>query len=353
MRLKILLIGPYPPPHGGISVHVLGAYRQLTDAGVPCRVLHTERRAEQSGACARAWQWARFIWELLRHARQGWTLHLHTNGHNWKSWMLAAVCGLVGHRKGKCLLTLHSGIAPGYLRSAPASQRVMARLACSLFTRVVCVSPEIRTAVLKLGVSAEQVDVLPAYLGPRKPAISLEANLVEWLAGHRPVLSTTLFFRPEYGFELLLAGLARLRRLRPDLGCVVMGSGEQRAQAERQIRENNLEHNVMLLGDVDHDTCLSLIGSSDVFVRPTLQDADSVSVREALSMGIPVVASNTGTRPSGVMLFEKGNVDDMLAKLDLALGAPIGLRPHSADNVGRLLDIYRSVAAPEKRYVAA
>ena len=353
MRLKILLIGPYPPPHGGISVHVLGAYRQLTEAGVPCRVLHTERRPEQSGVCARAWQWARFVWELLRHASQGWTLHLHTNGHNWKSWVLAGLCGLTGRRKSRCLLTLHSGMAPAYLRSAPASRRLMVRLACSLFVRVVCVSPEIRAAVLELGVSPEHIDVLPAYLAPRKRAVSLDTNLVEWLAGHRPILSTTLFFRPEYGFELLLDGLASLRRRHPGLGCLVMGSGEQRAQAERQIRAKNLEHNVVLLGDVDHDTCLSLIGASNVFVRPTLQDADSVSVREALSMGIPVVASDTGTRPAGVTLFKTGNVDDMLLKLDLALATPIEIRRHAADNVGHLLDIYRRVALPEKSYATA
>src|SRR5678816_608122 len=119
-------------------------------------------------------------------------------------------------RNSGCLLTLHSGMAPGYLRSLPASQRAMARLACSFFNRVVCVSPEIRAAILELGVPPERVDVLPAYLGPRKPTISLDKNLAAWLAGHRPVLSTALFFRPEYGFELLLAGLVRLRRRRPD-----------------------------------------------------------------------------------------------------------------------------------------
>ena len=352
MQMKILLIGPYPPPHGGISVHILEAHVQLTEAGMPCRVLNTERQPDQGGSYARARQWASLVSELARHARQGWTLHLHTNGHNWKSWALAMVCGLAGGKSG-CLLTVHSGMAPAYLRRVPASQRAMARLASSFFNRLVCVSPEIRAAVLELGVPPERVDVLPAYLGSRKPTISLDKNLAGWLAGHRPVLSTALFFRPEYGFDLLLAGLARLRRRRPDIGCVIMGSGEHRAQAKRQIRQENLEHNVLLLGDVDHDTCLSVIAASDVFVRPTLEDGDSVSVREALSLGIPVVASATGTRPAGVTLFETGSVDDMLRKLELALAAPRADCRQSGDATAHLLDIYRRLAVPEKNYVAA
>jgi glycosyltransferase involved in cell wall biosynthesis len=351
--MKILLIGPFPPPHGGISVHLLGAYRQLTEVGISCRVLQTERRPEQSSAYARARQWAAFVWELLRHARQGWTLHLHTNGHNWKSWTLVTLCGLAGRQKGRCLLTLHSGMAPAFLRNLPVSRRVLSRSACSLYARVICVSPEIRQAVLELGVVPDRVDLLPAYLGAQKPGVALDQKLVEWLSDHRPVLSTTLFFRPEYGFELLLAGLAHLRLRRPDLGWLVMGSGEQQAQAEKQIRESNLQDSVVLLGDVDHDTCLAVIASSDLFVRPTLQDADSVSVREALAMEVPVVASDTGTRPAGVTLFEKGNVDDMVSKLELGLAAPTAMYRSAGDSVGHLLDIYRRVAIPEKSYVAA
>ena len=45
--MKILLVGPYPPPHGGISVHVAGIYRQSIAAGVKCAVLDTSRDPRQ------------------------------------------------------------------------------------------------------------------------------------------------------------------------------------------------------------------------------------------------------------------------------------------------------------------
>ena len=70
--MRVLLIGPRPPPHGGISVHVEGIQRELLASGVNCRVLDIS--LVRPGF--------RFGWTVLRHAVQGWTLHLHTNGHN-------------------------------------------------------------------------------------------------------------------------------------------------------------------------------------------------------------------------------------------------------------------------------
>ena len=132
-----------------------------------------------------------------------------------------------------------------------------------------------------------------------------------------------------------------------------MGSGEQRAEAERRIREAGLEENVLLLGDVDHDTCLALMSASDVFVRPTLEDGDSISVREALSLGVPVVASRIGTRPAGAILFQPGDVEEMLSKVELAMAADE--RRRSARGAGcmdRLMEIYQQVTAPRKAYVS-
>lgn len=333
--MKILLIGPCPPPHGGVSVHVSGIHRQLRAAGLRCRVLNTNRIRSAP----------RFALVLLRHAWLGWTPHLHTNGHNSRSWLLALGCGLAGRSSGGCLLTLHSGMLPAYLGAVSDRRRRLARLTCLLYTRVICVSPGIRNAVVSLGVPSERTEIVPAGLKTERPQVALEPLLQSWIARHRPLFSTALFFRPEYGFDLLLAGLGRLRHSFPSLGCVVMGSGEQRAQAESRIRELGLEESILLAGDVAHDICLKLISISDVFIRPTLEDGDSISVREALSLGVPVVASRVGTRPDGVMLFSSGDVDGMVARIELAMAAGTGVAAPAAGCMDRLLGLYRKVAA--------
>jgi len=340
--MRILLIGAVPPPHGGISVHVLGIHRRLTAAGIPCAILNPSRI---HGRIA-------FAWALLRRARRGWTVHAHTNGHNRRSWLLALICGLAGQSSGLCILTLHSGMAPAYLEQDSAWGRKLAAFVCRLYTRVICVSPPIRAAVVSLGVPPERTEIAPAFLHAEFPQVPLNSLFLGWIERHQPLFSTALFFRPEYGFELLVEGLARLKYRYPSLGCVVMGSGEQHADASRRIREANLEDNMLLAGDVDHDRCLALISRCDVFLRPTLQDGDSISVREALSLGIRVVASDVGMRPAGSILFRAGDVDDMVAKIEHAIAAKPCRTAPEPGCMDRLMEIYAQVAASRRAYVS-
>jgi glycosyltransferase involved in cell wall biosynthesis len=195
--------------------------------------------------------------------------------------------------------------------------------------------------------SRQRTEVLPAFLNTASPQGEPEAELQSWIERHHPLFSTVLFFRPEYGFDLLIDALARLRDLHPSVGCLVMGSGEQLDEAKRRIHEASLEENILLLGDVNHDTCLSLISACDVFLRPTLKDGDSISVREALSLGVPVVASRVGTRPAGAILFQAGNVEEMIAKIELALESRRGDRQQTVGCMDRLMEIYRQVDGSE------
>jgi hypothetical protein len=74
-----------------------------------------------------------------------------------------------------------------------------------------------------------------------------------------------------------------------------------------------------------YDQCLWLIGQkelwpilkcSQIFLRPTLSDAESVSVQEALHFNVPVVASDACIRPASVLTFKTGNVEDFYAKIN-------------------------------------
>ena len=99
------------------------------------------------------------------------------------------------------------------------------------------------------------------------------------------------------------------------MGCLVMGTGEDREQAAGLLKKHGLAQTVFLAGDLDHEMCLALMGRSAVFVRPTYRDGDSISVREAMLLGVPVVASNVGTRPEGTILFEAGDVNGLVEKM--------------------------------------
>jgi glycosyltransferase involved in cell wall biosynthesis len=218
---------------------------------------------------------------------------------------------------------------------------MVAELACLQFNRLICVNDEIAVTLRDLGVASNRIDVIPAFLPFTARPVKMPPELDTWMEERSPILSTAMFFRPEYGFELLVSGLKKLVRHRPRLGCLVMGSGEQHLAAEMLTNQLGLRESVRFLGDVDHEMCLALIARSNVFVRPTYQDGDSLCVREAVSLGVPVVASQVGTRPAEVLLFEPGNVDQLVSQLNCAIDTKTApLSQGHINSIDRLLNLY-------------
>jgi glycosyltransferase involved in cell wall biosynthesis len=156
---------------------------------------------------------------------------------------------------------------------------------------------------------------------PARP--QLPVHFESWSAAHHPVISTALFFRREYGFGLLVQAIAELRRKHPRLGCIVMGDTESRPEGEKLIREHGLQQQMLAIGDVTHESCLAIIARSDIFVRTTYSDGDAISVREAIALGTPVVASDVVRRPAGTLCFKTGDAGDLGLKIDSLLSGPI------------------------------
>ncbi|HLW76305.1 MAG TPA: glycosyltransferase [Bryobacteraceae bacterium] len=283
----------------------------------------------------------------MRFGLDGWTIHFHANGHNWKDWSIALVCGVIGRLRGRSILTLHSGLTPDYLGSASSVMRMIMKWTCLLHARVICVSEPIRNSLKSIGARGE-VEVAEACLGVGGDFTNLlDASLTEWLQDHQPFLTTALLFRAEYGFETLVTALARLRHRYPTIGCIVMGGGDEQGAAQKLVRDAGIDGNVLLSGDVEHDVCLTLISRSDVFVRGTLCDGDSISVREALALGVPVAASRTAFRPKGVTLFEPGDVDGMVSAIEAALRSNTGAVTAAPGTGDQLMAIYRHATAAE------
>jgi glycosyltransferase involved in cell wall biosynthesis len=207
-------------------------------------------------------------------------------------------------------------MTPDYL-SDSIFRRWLALLTCGLFGRITCVSLRIQTALESLGLHSGNIEVAHAGNESVESSVSLAqrngaepiGDIAKWLQKHKPVLAATGSETPEYGINLLFDAVGHLRSKRfPNVGCVVMG-----------LNNPNLPDNVLTVGDIPHLDCLGLMSKADVFVRPTFADGDSISVREALALNVPVVASDCARRPDGTVLFETGNSEDLATRLECVL----------------------------------
>jgi len=104
----------------------------------------------------------------------------------------------------------------------------------------------------------------------------------------------------------------------------------------------------LLCGDVPHPVTLRAIAESDVLLRTTWYDGDSISVREALHLGTPVIATDNGKRPEGVDLIPRADLAALRLAIDRRLTAPVALVAKSGGDEGSLqatLSLYRELMA--------
>src|SRR5438309_4016401 len=345
-RKSVVLAGHYPPPLGGESVHVKELAQRLRAHGVPVDVLNLRPGAPPSAEYRAITGRVGFLTALFKSLVPGPLLHLHTNGHHRKSGLIVVAAAMALRIRGATgLLTIHSGLAPEYLTGlSPVSRRLM-RFGIASFAHVICVNAKIREAIAGLGVPADRLSVIPAYLGTRAAAPLTEADR-RMLSVFTPLVATIGGPDQEYGLPVVVEAIPGLSAHFPRLGCIVIGSGGD-AALRRLIAERGIADRVVCLGEVAHERCLAFLGRADVFVRPSYADGDARSVREALALGVPVVATDTDFRPEGVFLFRRGDPRDLAEKVTRTLRQRLtgGWRPQREDAAAhdRLLAIYERV----------
>lgn len=307
--LKVLLIGDYPPPYGGISVQIQNLQyriRQLPE--FTCTALNIgASRKTRNPECLEAPNAISFLRTLGSYARQHYILHIITNGHNLKSWLCAFACsafGLLNRRR--TIIALDSGAMADFVTKAGWPLRVLISITLRLAGAIICRNQKGREVLLRLGSRADRTVVLPGYF-PSDPS-NLEAispEIKAFISSRQPIIGTIVAFRPEYRTEMLLTAIQELAQHYPSIGLIIIGSG-----GDDGIIFNNSQR-VMVVRDVPHPICLAIMSRLSVFARCTDYDGDAISVREALSLGIPVVASDTDFRPDGVVKFRIGDSEGL------------------------------------------
>lgn len=112
------------------------------------------------------------------------------------------------------------------------------------------------------------------------------------------VIGTLARLTPEKGITYLLEAFCQLVRQYNNLRLVIAGEGKQRHELEKQVTNRHLHSKVNFLGYIDRsENFLALV---DIFVLPSLQEAFSLAILEAMALAKPIVATKVGGTPEQI-----------------------------------------------------
>lgn len=280
---KILIIGKTPPPFGGVTVHV----KRLIDY-----LKETELSFEHDDLSSIVL----FLYRVL--VRRYALFHLHIHNPYFLLFLV-----LIGRLRGiKTLITVHADVERGYILR---KQKVLL-LAAKKSSAVIALNEESRHLLEKYN---KNTFSCTAFIPPlsHKTRKRTEKTVFQKFITYAPWRS----FHPAtgkevYGIEALLQIFAR----HPHLSLTILDpSGEYAKTFGQQGQEGNVAF------IKEREDILSMLMEHDVLIRNTVTDGDSLLVKEALWLGVQVIATDCVPRHPACVLVRCGDLADVEEKI--------------------------------------
>lgn len=350
----IALVGPLPPPSGGMANQALQLAKLLRSEGI--EVSFVQVNAPYRPAWVGGVKGLRAIFRIVPYIASLWraagsTQLLHVMANSGWSWHLFAAPAIwIGRLRGTpVVINYRGGEADNFFRRSlkwvrPSMLRATAVIVPSGFLAHVFGKYGFPMQVVPNIVDLSRFSAAPGGSREEGPRLLVTRNL-----------------EPIYDNATALRALALVKQQKPGATLVIAGSGELRDALLKLTAELGLQDSVTFTGRVDTADMPALYQSADIMLNPSLVDNTPNSVLEALASGVAVVSTNVGGVPYLVenektaLLVEPAQPEAMAAAIlrlcdDAALSQRLrsmgrsyvqqftwsGVRP-------RLLDVYHQV----------
>jgi glycosyltransferase involved in cell wall biosynthesis len=320
-------IGVYPPPAGGISVHVERLCDYLEQKQIPFIIYDGNGESgEKNRAVVPIPQIEKWSWKYLFQKNED-IIHNH-----FLRWQMRFTLSLLKLKGKKIVHTIHSLRNDG--GNLGFAQRMMVYLTGMLSDHFVAVSEEIKEKLLELRIPERKISVIPAFIPPttdlKADIKRIPSYILELFDQYPQVIVANggvgnLYNGDElHGLDLCIDMFSKLARENKQVGfifCIThIVDQDLLERYEERLAAHGLADRFLLV----HEKIpfYPLIQKAALFVRPTVSDGDAISIREALYVGTPTVASDVVKRPNGVVTFANRDADDFTKTCREVLHSP-------------------------------
>lgn len=309
-KKTIAVVGVFPPPYGGISVHVERLCAALKERDIPYVMYDESKQIERKGdnivPVNQIENWCKSY--LFKKNED--VIHNH-----FLRWQVRFLLSLLRLKGKKVVHTLHSMRAEQY----SFFHKIMIYVTGLLSHHFIVVNEEIKDKLLKLNIPAKKISLIPAFIPPiEDEGITIPMYVEDFFAKHSEVIVANggignLHDGKElYGIDLCIEMFAEIATQRPNAAFLYCVTHVVDEKAEKEYREKivsyGLSNRFLLINE--KMPLYPLFKRASLFVRPTRSDGDAISIREALYYQVPVVTSDVVERPIGVSLFKNNDGQD-------------------------------------------
>lgn len=287
--MHIGLVGPLPPPYGGMANQTQQLAELLRSEGLQVSLVQSNAAYHPtwiSGlpvirALFRLIPYLRNLWQLAKHcdvmhimANSGWSWHLFAAPAIW----------IAKLRKVPAVVNYRGGEADTFLAKSARTVRFTMRHASALIVP----SGFLKAVFSRYG--------MPVSVVPNIIDIGRFNNPTPHRA-RRCRLLVARNLEPIYDNETAIRAFFLVHRSNPDTTLTVAGSGPQAESLRLLAKSLGLEKEVIFAGRLDRNAMAQAYREADIAINPSLVDNMPNSVLEAMASGLPVVSTDVGGVP--------------------------------------------------------
>lgn len=352
--IRIALVGPLPPPSGGMANQTRQLARLLSEAGIKVELVQVNAPYQPAWlgripfirALARLFPYLLRLWRTLSRvdlvhvmANSGWAWHLFAAPAIWLA-RFRSVAVIVNYRGGEAASFFErqfKWIRPSLLRADCIV--VPSGFLLEVFRRwnfAAIVVPNI----------IDLSRFRPRTAAPAVPHIVVTRNLEDI-----------------YDIPTAVRAFAIVRKTHPDARLTIAGSGPRLEALKALCAQLGLDDSVRFTGRLENEEMAALYVSATLMFNSSVVDNMPISVLESLASGVPVVSTDVGGVPYMVKHEETALLVPprdpfAMAQAALRLMSEPQLAAHLSDaglaevrqyawnNVStKLFDVYRSLMA--------
>jgi len=320
-NIKVSIIGAYPPPYGGNSVHIARLAKLLRLNNYDIKVFdfyskYSNKNVVINGIYIYRYtriKLARYIFLTMKLLLNRSSIyHFHISSFN-KLYYIYLIIYLISKYQKKIIITIHSG---SFFKKFSESDTIRKKIIINILDKVnkiVCVGQQQQDVLLKNNICKNKIQVIPAFLPPLIENSEEIDKAINRIGGKSSILILMSGFAKEYyGYHIVYDAVLNLRNEGFNIGLIMSFYSEYDEIYLNELNKIASNDNMtVFFRDLSSDEFSYLLSKIDIYVRATDRDGDAVAIREAAYFDKKVVASDCVKRPDGCIVFKTMDTNDL------------------------------------------